>query len=248
MKKIAIFLCLFCSAIGIAQIRDTMPTLEDEYYLVKDNDSLMIALNEVVLLPKHKFASRVDARYYFWFKKKVFKAYPYALLAAKRLDSLKVRLEKIGSKSKKRKYVKKVQEYLEEELTGQLKKLTRTEGRLLLKLIHRQTGQTAYENIKELRSGWKAFWYNSSANVFKLSLKSEYDPANVNEDYLTEDVLQRAFMDETLEYQKPKLQFDHLAILSSRKGEVNVEDYKSMFAKQRRKRDRKKRRLEKKGR
>ncbi|PQJ23421.1 DUF4294 domain-containing protein [Tenacibaculum sp. SG-28] len=247
MKNIAFFLCLLYSVIGLSQIKDTMPTLEDEYFLVKDNDSLMIALNEVVLLPKHKFASRVDARYYFWFKKKVFKAYPYALLASKRLDSLNVRLDKISSKSKKRKYVKKVQKYLEEELTGQLKKLTRTEGRLLLKLIHRQTGKTAFQNIKELRSGWKAFWYNSSANVFKLSLKSEYDPANVNEDYLTEDVLQRAFMDETLEYQKSKLQFDHLAILYNRKGEVNVEEYKSMFAKQRKKQARKKRRKQKNG-
>ena len=90
-----------------------------------------------------------------------------------------------------------------------------------------------------MRSGWKAFWYNTSANVFSISLKDEYRPAVVNEDYLIEDILQRAYIDDTLEYQAPKLVFDFNAILQNRKGKIDVSRYKKMFAKLRKKRKRK---------
>ncbi|MGB1043273.1 MAG: DUF4294 domain-containing protein [Tenacibaculum sp.] len=240
MKNIIYIYILLFTSISISQVKDTLPNFNDEYFLVKDGDSLMITLNEVSVLPKHKFKEKSDAHYYYWFRRKVFKAYPYAILAAKRIDSVNVRLSKIKSKSKKRRYVKKVQKYLEDELTKPLKSLTRTEGRILLKLIHRQSGKTAFNNIKELRSGWKAFWYNATANVFKLSLKSEYSPETENEDYLIEDILQRAFIDEQLEYQKPKLTIASTTILQNNKGKVDVEVYKKMFAKLRKKRKKKK--------
>lgn len=119
--------------------------------------------------------------------------------------------------------------------------MTRTEGRILIKLIHRQTGKTAYDNIRILRSGWKAFWYNTTANVFKLSLKAIYNPKTVNEDYLVEDIIQRGYIDDSLEYQESKLGLDYYDILQNRGGEVNVEMYKAMFSKQRkRERGRKK--------
>lgn len=246
MKKVIYLYIVLISAISFAQKRDSLPNFTDEYFLVKTGDSLMIKLNEVAVLPKHKFKSRTDANYYYWFRKKVFKAYPYAMLASQRLDSINVRLQRIESKSKRKKYVRRVQKYVEEELTDQIKKMTRTEGRILIKLIHRQTGRTAFNNIKELRSGWKAFWYNTTANVFKLSLKDEYKPASVNEDYLIEDILQRAFIDETLKKQEPKLKFDANQILANKKGQVNVEKYKQMFSKMRKKKERKKKRKQKK--
>ena len=93
--------------------------------------------------------------------------------------------------------------------------MTTTEGRVLIKLIHRQTGKTAFDNIRGLRSGWKAFWYNTTANVFKLSLKTEYQPAIINEDFLIEDVLVRAFRDDKLEAQNSKLDFDFIKNYSS---------------------------------
>ncbi len=230
---------LICGVVD-AQIRDSIPSFVEDYYLVKDGDSLMIQLKEVAVLPKHKFTGQKDVHYYFWFKRKVFKAYPYAVLASKRIDSLHLRLSRIKSKRKRRAYVKRVQKYLEKELTDPLKKLTRTEGRVLLKLIHRQTGKTAYNNIKDLRSGWKAFWYNTTANLFKLSLKIKYDPAVVNEDYLIEDILQRAYIDEALPFQEPKLKMNYLEIVADKKGTVDVEEYKRMFAKQKKRRKKKK--------
>ena len=118
--------------------------------------------------------------------------------------------------------------------------MTKTEGRILIKLIHRQTGNTTFDNIKSLRSGWKAFWYNTTANLFKLSLKSEYHPESINEDYLIEDVLQRDFIDDKLVLQKSKLTFDFPKIAASKKGKVDLEEYKKMFAKKKKKTSKKK--------
>lgn len=212
-KKSIIVSALFASTLLFAQVEkkeDSIPL--SERYIVFEGDTLLIELEEVLLLKKLKFKTNYDRRYYYWFRKKTMKAYPYAKLAADRLDVLNVRLTNIKSKRKKRQYTKRVQKYLEEELTSQLKKLTRTEGRILIKLIHRQTGETAFELVKGLRSGWKAFWYNTTANLFKLSLKDKYDPVNIKEDYLIEDVLQRAFVNGTLEEQKAKLEFNYIEL------------------------------------
>lgn len=232
-----------------SQVKDSVPNFLDEYILIKNGDSIMIQLDEVTLLPKHKFKNRTDIRYYYWFKKKVFKAYPYAILMSKRLDSLEARIKNISSKSQKKKYIKRVQSYVEEELTEQLKKMTRTEGRILIKLVHRQTGKTAFDNIKEVKNNWNAFWYNSTANIFKLSLKEEYKPAVINEDYLIEDVIQRGYISERLEFQQHKLNINPIQILEDKKGEINVDKYIEQFAnrkKKKKKKSNKKKKLTKK--
>lgn len=239
MKKILYIYVILISSIVFSQKKDEF-NFDD--YKISEGDSINVQLDEITLLPRLKFTSRIDVNYYMWFRRKVFKAYPYAMLASQRLDSLNVRLSRIKSKSKRKKYTKRIQKYVEGEFTDQIKKMTRTEGRILIKLIHRQTGKTAFDNIKELRSGWKAFWYNTTANLFKLSLKSTYNPATNNEDYLVEDVLQRAFLEEKLKPQVPKLKFNALEILENKKEPVNVEKYKNMFAKKKKKRKKKRKR------
>jgi len=194
------------------KVVDSIPLTEQ--YIIFEGDTLLIELDEVLLLKKLKFKTSYDRRYYYWFRKKTLKAYPFAKLASERLEVLNERVDNIKSKRKKRIYTKRIQKYLEGEFTDQLKKLTRTEGRILIKLIHRQTGNTAFDLVKDLRSGWKAFWYNSTANLFKLSLKEEYDPINIEEDYLIEDILQRAFVDGTLTQQPSKLNFNYIELSS----------------------------------
>ena len=90
----------------------------------------------------------------------------------------------------------------------ELKKLSRSQGRILIKLVHRQTGFTTHELVKELRNGWRAFVYQTTASLFKLTLKQEYDPIHVKEDYWIEDILQRAFADQLLEPQEMALDYD----------------------------------------
>jgi len=237
---IYIYIVLF-SVFSFGQTKDSirLSELSKKHILIKIGDTLTIDLDEVKLLPKTKFKAREDVNYYYWLRKKVFKAYPYAMLAAQRLDTLNNRLERIKSKNKKKKYIKIAQRYLEGEFTDQLKKLTRTEGRILIKLIHRQTGKTTFIQIKSLRSGWRAFWYNTTANLFSLSLKTQYNPEVHNEDYLIEDILQRAFVQERLVDQLPKLPINLDKMYANHKGYIDVEVYKKMFSKINKKRSRK---------
>ena len=79
--------------------------------------------------------------------------------------------------------------------------------------MYRQTGSTTFDLVKDLRSGWKAFWYNTTANMFDISLKEKYDPYEVEEDYLIEDILLRAFKDNSLKHQKPAYEIDYLDIV-----------------------------------
>lgn len=181
-----------------------------DYYIVK-GDSIpreTINLEEVYLLNRLKFDSKADRMRYLILRRKTIKVYPYAKMAADRLDSLNIRLEKLKTKGEKRRYTKIIQKYIEGEFSEKLKKFSRTEGQILIKLIHRQTGETTFDLVKELRSGWSAFWFNTTASMFDLSLKKGFDPLNVKEDYLIEDILQRNFMSGVLERQKAKNEYN----------------------------------------
>ena len=145
-------------------------------------------------------------------RRKTIKVYPYAKLAAERLTSLNERLNSLEKKRDKKRYAKKIQKYIEEEFSAELKQLTRTEGQILIKLIHRQTGKTTFELIKELRNGWRAFWFNNTASLFDISLKKEFDPYNEKEDYLIEDILQRNFQSGKLEEQEPAIDIDFFTL------------------------------------
>ena len=186
------------------------------YYIIKGDTIAreIINLEEVYLLKKVKFMSEEDRRRYLILRRKTRKVYPYAKLAAERLTTMTERLKTIENKRDKKKYTKRVQNYIEGEFSEKLKKLTHTEGQILVKLIHRQTGRTAYDLVKELRTGWRAFWYNTTANLFEISLKEEYRPFEVKEDYLIEDILERSFQENILERQAPAFPIDYLDLKS----------------------------------
>lgn len=187
-----------------------------EYYYI-DGDSIpvsIIDLDAVVVLNRLKFDSKEDRIRYLILKRKTIKVYPYAKLAAERLVELNERLETLKRKSDQRRYAKLIQKYIEEEFSAELKKLTRTEGQILVKLIHRQTGQTTFQLIKDLRSGWRAFWFNNTAKLFDISLKEEFNPLAVSEDYLIEDILERAFQNGQLDRQRSAFPIDYFELTS----------------------------------
>ncbi len=195
----------------LAQVHEIEQDSISIEYLIIEGDSIprrSIDLDEVMLLHKLEFGNREERIRYLILRRKTIKVYPYAKMAAERLDSMNTHLKKLTKNRKKKRYTKKIQKYIEGEFSEELKKLTRTEGQILVKLIHRQTGETAFDLVKELRSGWRAFWYNTTASMFDISLKREFDPEDVKEDYLIEDILQRSFQAGRLERQKPAIEFD----------------------------------------
>jgi len=209
--------------------QDSLPaqdTLQKKYMIIV-GDTIpreSINLNEVVILKKLSFDNLAERRRYLILRRKTRKVYPYAKLASERLVELNSRLEAIDSKSKRRAYTKIVQDFIEDEFSTELKKLTHTEGQILVKLVHRQTGTTAFNLIKNLKSGWRAFWYNTTASLFEISLKEKYDPKNNQEDFLIEDILQRSFMNDLLEPQATALDFEYVELTdkwSKRRGRFN---------------------------
>lgn len=199
---------LFCSwgqtpAVAV----DTIP----KKYLIIKGDTITgesIDLEEVVILPRLRLNTNEERRRYLILQRKTLKVYPYAKLAAERLETLNARMAGVKSKRQRKKYTRMVQKFVENEFADKLKKFTITEGQILIKLIHRQTGETAFDLIKELRSGWRAFWYNNTAKLFDMSLKIPFDPEVEEEDFLIEDILQRQFDKGNLEFQKSYKTFD----------------------------------------
>ena len=211
--------------------RDSLADSKDsigDYYIRFEGDSVLhssIALNEVFIFGELEFADRNERLRYLILRRKTLKVYPYAKLAAERLVELNDSLVHIKKRRHQKRYTKKVQQYIEGEFSEELKKLTRSEGQILVKLIHRQTGDTAFDLIKELRSGWRAFWYNTTASLFNISLKEEFVPENVHEDYLIEDILQRAFASNRLQRQESVLDYDYAQLTNKwKKGPLGSKD------------------------
>ena len=200
MKKF--FIAFFFVIVSFSQ--------NNEETLVSDtiyND--YIHLKEIVLYPKLKFGNYNDMRSYYILRRKVLKMYPYAYMASDYLIELNTTLNTLEKGRHKRKYIKKLQSYIEDEFKEELKKCTRTEGQILVKLIYRQTGISMFELIKTYKSGFKAFVYNSAAGMFNISLKQDFNPKSILEDFYIEDIIQRAQQELLIDYQKPFKEYDY---------------------------------------
>lgn len=207
--------------LGFAQKGEYLPKSKDsikqEMFII-GNDTLFaneIELDEIIIFQPLHFKSKDDLRSYLILRRKTKKVWPYAVLASDRLEKLTARLNTLDSKYDKKRYTKMVQNYIEDKFTEQLKKLTKTEGQILVKLMHRQTGITTFDLVKDLKSGWRAFWYNTTASLFNISLKEEYKPYEVKEDYQIEDILRRAFKDGILDKHEPAFEIDYLDLIEN---------------------------------
>ena len=207
-KQYLFFLFLFSTLISSSQQIDDDNATD---YIRIEGDTIVkgfIGLNEVLLLPRRPFKNSEQIRKYLILKRKTIKVYPYSVMASKRLKSLNNRLLIIKTKRERRRYTRMVQKFLEDELTPELSKLTKSEGQILIKLIYRQTGITTYNLVKNLRNGIKAFLYNTTARFFDLNLKTEFNPEIILDDYYIEDIIQRSVRDNLIEYNEPKNKYD----------------------------------------
>ena len=198
MKFISVYLFLFLCFFSYSQENKYKDL--DVLIMIKGDSipSESIDLKEITVFPSIEFKNIEDKIKYYIIKRKTLKVYPYAILASKRLTELNKRLPLIKTRSRKKKYTKIVERYIEKEFSDELKKLTRTEGQILIKLVHRETGETVYRLIKKLRNGFRAFSYSSLAKLFNISLKEAYDPINIVEDAMIEDVIKRAYTDKSI--------------------------------------------------
>jgi len=121
-------------------------------------------------------------------KYNVKKVYPYAVLAAALLKEMDNKLAQIPSEKERKKFIKQCEKELRMKFEEDLKNLSVTQGRILMKLIYRETGKTTYQIVKEMRGGFEAAMWQALAYIFGNSMKIRYDPQG--EDYMVEKAVQ----------------------------------------------------------
>jgi len=205
MKYYLFLFFYFFSNICIAQNDD------EELDFLFPGDSIpsnTFMLDEVTVFQPLKFYNEEEIRRYVILRYRVKKVYPYAKLASERMNKIDSRIDSIDSKRKQRLYLKKLEKFVYNEFSDELKKLSRSQGRILVKLLNRQTGLTAHKIVAEYRNKLRALLYNTAASIYSISLKDEFKPFDDYEDYLIEDILQRSFADGSLEKQDYALDFN----------------------------------------
>lgn len=158
--------------------------------VIINNDTLPnINLKEIIILPPRTFTNRRQRRRYWRLVYNIKKVYPFSKIASESLLEINDTLLTMKSKREQKRYIKKVQNEMFIKYKGQLKKLTITQGRILIKLVDRETGNTSYSIIKDYRGSFSAFFWQSIARMFGENLKDSYNPQE--EDRLIEDIVIR---------------------------------------------------------
>lgn len=193
LKIRALFLLVLACNFSVASgqgvpIRSEPDSLLFHETVVLEGDTLpLMQTAEVQVSGSKKERSHAFQRKYERLKPKVIEVYPYAQVAALLLSYYEEQLQEMNMEVRQKAYMKKVENELKKEFKDEIKGLTVSEGRVLMKLIDRETGNTSYRIIEELRGNVAAFFWQSVARVFGSDLKTRYDP--IDEDRVVEAIL-----------------------------------------------------------
>ncbi len=146
------------------------------YALITEEDTLYIAdLEGTSITMPREFKDNDEKRYYYKLKRSAQKVYPYAVKAINLYREVEESTDGM-KKRKKKKYTKKMQKELKEEFEAPLKKLTKTQGKVLIAMIERELDTSFYKVLKSIRGGPTASFYNVMGKFYGYKLKDKYDP------------------------------------------------------------------------
>lgn len=160
------------------------------YGRVEGDDTLLIVyLPEVDIDLMNRYYQISETRQGRRLVNNVRKVYPYAKIAGKLLQTYDTLLATVSNPSQRSNLMRMAEDDLTEQYTEELKKLTFSQGLILIRLIDRETGDTSYKVVQELRGKFRAFFYQGFASLWGYDLKSEYDPHNNPEDDQIETIV-----------------------------------------------------------
>ena len=169
------------SAQGILNPHD-----EEGYHcsaIVIDGDTIpVIYYDEVYIWGNKSFRNSAESKQWERLVRNVKKTYPYAKLAGIKFNEYNQKMATVKSEKAKKEMMKQAEDELEAQFGDELKGLTFTQGKILLKLIDRQTSNCSYDIVKEFRGRFRAFFYQSFARIFGYNLKVKYDPLGADAD------------------------------------------------------------------
>lgn len=169
---------LFISILASAQEQDSVLV----YGILKDGDTIPFVPLKEVKIYSWRLLSNQEERKLTRLMRNVKIVYPYARLAGIKLIEYEDTLAQAPDDKARRKIMKKVEEQLNAEYGGELRDLTVSQGKILLKLIDRETNETSYELVSELRGEFRAVFYQAFARIFGMNMKIGYDPEGEDRD------------------------------------------------------------------
>jgi hypothetical protein len=155
---------------------------------VVDGDTIVyVDLKAITIVPPIALTSQSQVKRYTKLIAYVKKVYPYSQIVKEQIAEINTHLEEYKTQKEKKAYIDRKEKELKQQFEGQLRELTYSQGKILIKLINRETGFTTYEIVKELKGSLNAFFWQSIARLFGSNLKLEYD-AN-GDDKMIEDIV-----------------------------------------------------------
>ena len=171
-----------------AQNLETKPAVQWVEACVYQGDTIpFVQLRNIYVYPPLKFKSQKEWRDYYRLVYNVKKVLPLSIMIHNTIIETYEYLQTLPTEKERKAHVKRVEKGLKEQYTAQFKKLSYSQGKLLIKLIDRECNQSSYEIIKAFMGSFKAGFYQTFASLFGASLRKEYDA--INDDSLTERVI-----------------------------------------------------------
>lgn len=159
----------------LAQEVDTLPKVVPGKII--DGDTVpLVEVKSVYVYPPYEFKNRRQEHRFTRLVYNIKKVYPYAKLAGEKLQEFQRIMDTITNERGKKQFAKEAQKKLEDEFGDDIKDLTFSQGKILIKLIYRQTGNSSFEIVRELRGKFTAFIWQTIASLFGYDLKNGYDP------------------------------------------------------------------------
>lgn len=156
--------------------------------VIEDGDTLHVfEMEEVLIFAPKVFKNRYEQARYNRLVRNVKRVYPYAKIAGRKYREYNEMLLNEPNERKRNELMKEAENELKETFEGDLRRLTISQGFILVKLIDRETQNTTYEVLKEFRGVFSAVFWQGLGRLFGYNLKSQYDPKG--EDRLIEEII-----------------------------------------------------------
>ncbi len=153
------------------------PEFHVTYFILDDGDSVPVVNLPVVQIQDSLTPVLADnMKQYLRLKRDVLRAYPYARIAAEKLIAINDTLSRIRKPRLRKQYIKESEKRMRAEFEEELKRLTVNQGKILIKLVDRETGATGFEIVKDLRGSFEAMFWQTLARLYGTTLRMEYDP------------------------------------------------------------------------
>ena len=201
MKRMALIVLLFSTLLGVAAQDNAVPELPSVrnkvykgyyYFRTAESDStLMLVLNPITCFPPEIFKNKKQEAFYWRTVRDVRRALPYAKLIAATLIETYEYIETLPTKKEREAHLKRMEKEVFNQYKPELRRFSRNQARILVKLIYRETNQPSYDIIKAFLGGFRATFWQAFGKIFGVSLKASWRPDTDPKDAMIERISTR---------------------------------------------------------